>query len=331
MGWQQLVSGFRKKRGKREADKAAARAREGELQTAIERVVDEINPRIRALVSYRKKLRPCVERSLAYCSDLVTRVPESIEVSSKTWGRDPAVKAFFSGTGDLRRVISHSKELCEFFDQHFAADYCYALLSMERRERTVLGMEMHGEVIKRDVKQTAVSFTDHRVVKPSLSEPELRENLKQRAFESLIAFALERITELVAARHLLEEQQQLMEMQRKVAQLRSTSLEPLIADKGGTTIDIEALREQANNARLSTLEDYIDRISDVLGDPQKHLRLDRIDMHLSKMNIKLDEQSTDSGHALQLIEASLGEHLKRTLFIARFPRDNLLPRQDFLA
>jgi hypothetical protein len=201
---------------------------------------------------------------------------------------------------------------------------------MERRERTVLGMEMHGEVIKRDVKQTAVSFTDHRVVKPSLSEPELRKNLEQRAFESLIAFALERITELVAARHLLEDQQQLMKMQRKVAQLRSTSLEPLIGDKGSTSIDIEALREQANT-RLSTLEDYIDRISDVLGDPQKHLRLDRIDMHLSKMNIKLDEQSTDSGHALQLFEASLGEHLKRILFIARFPRDNLLPRQDFLA
>ena len=330
MGWQQLVSGFREKRSKRKANKAAACAREGELQKAIERVVDEINPRIRALGGYRKKLRPCVERTLTYCSELATRVPKSIEVSSKTWGRDPVVKAFFSGTEDLRRVFSHSKELREFFDQHVAADYCYALLSMECRERTVLGMEMHGEVIKRDVKQTAVSFTDHRVVKPSLSEPELRKNLEQRAFESLIAFALERITELVAARHLLEDQQQLMKMQLKVAQLRSTSLEPLIGDKGSTAIDIEALREQAN-ARLSTLEDYIDRISDVLGDPQKHLRLDRIDMHLSKMNIKLDEQSTDSGHALQLIEASLGEHLKRILFIARFPRDNLLPRQDFLA
>jgi hypothetical protein len=330
MSWQQLVSGFREKRNKRKANKAAARVREGELQHAIEHVVDEINPRIRALGGYRKKLRPCVERTLTYCSELVTRVPESIEVSSKTWGRDPVVKAFFSGTEDLRRVFSHSKELREFFDRHVGADYCYALLSMECRERTVLGMEMHGELIKRDVKQTAVSFTDHRVVKPSLSEPELRENLEQRAFESLIALALERITELVAARHLLEDQQQLMKMQLKIEQLKSTSLEHLIGDKGSTTIDIEALREQAN-ARLSTLEDYIDRISDVLGDPQKHLRLDRIDMHLSKMNLKLGEQSTDSGHTLQLIEASLGEHLKRILFIARFPRDNLLPRQGFLA
>ena len=54
-------------------------------------------------------------------------------------------------------------------------------------------------------------------------------------------------------------------------------------------------------------------------------------MRLSKMNIKLDQQPADTGQALQLIEASLGERLKRVLLITRFPRDDLLPRQDFLA
>ena len=340
MSWQQLVSGFREKRSQRKADKAAARSRDRELQDAIEHVVDEINPRIRAIGGYRKKLRPCVETTLSYCSNLVTRVPESIEVSSKSWGRDPMVKAFFSGKEDLRRVFSHSKEVRDFFDQHTAVEHCYALLSMERKERTVLGMEMHGDVIRRDVKQTAVNFTDHWVVIPSSSELELRENLERRAFKNLIAYALERITGLVAARHSLEEQQQLLQMQLKVAHLKSQSLEPLIGDKDSATIDIEALRKQAahtgqardqTSARFTTLEDYIDRISEVLGDPQTHLRLDSISMHLSKMNIKLDQHPADSDQALQLIEASLGEHLKRILLIARFPRDDLLPKQDFLA
>ena len=211
---------------------------------------------------------------------------------------------------------------------------------MERKERTVLGMEMHGDLIRRDVKQIAVNFTDHRVVTPSSSELELRKNLEKRAFENLIAYALERITGLVAARHSLEEQQQLLEMQLKVAHLKSQSLEPLIGNKDSATIDIEALRKQAthtgqareqSSAGLTTLEDYIDRIADVLGDPQTHLRLDSISMHLSKMNIKLDEHSADTSQALQLIEASLGEHLKRILLITRFPRDDLLPKQDFLA
>jgi len=338
MSWQQLVSGFSEKRRQHKANKAMLVAIERELLDSIEHVVDEINPRIRALGSYRKKLRPCVETTLSYCSDLTTRVPGSVEVSSKSWARDPMVKAFFSGVEDLRCVFSHSNEVHDFFDRHAAAGHCYALLSMECKERTVLGMEMHGQVIRRDVKQTAVNFSDHRVVKPSASESELRNNLERRAFENLISYALERITELVAARHLLEEQQQLLKMQLKIAHLKSRSLEPLIGDETGGTIDIKTMSRQAEQAgqlyagnRLTTLEDYIDRISEVMGNPQLHLRLSHICMHLSKMNIKLDEQSTDTGQALKLSEASLGEHLKRILLIARFPRDDLLPKQDFLA
>ncbi|GMQ88703.1 MAG: hypothetical protein BMS9Abin09_0136 [Gammaproteobacteria bacterium] len=339
MSWQPLVARFREKRRQRKADREAARARERELQDAIEHVVDEIDPRIRALGGYRKKLKPCVERTLAYCSDLVTRIPGSVEVNSKSWGRDPMVKAFFSGAEELRRVFSRSKEVRDFFDQHPAAGHCYALLSMECSERTVLGMAMRGEVLKRDVKQTSVSFTDHRVVKPSLSEPELRKNLEQRAFDNLIGYALERITELVAAQHSLQEKRHLLEMQLKVAHLKSKSLASLMGDEGNGTINTEALREQEAHtgqaleqahARLKTLDDYIDRIAEVLGNPQTHLRLHRISMRLNEMNIKLDEHSADSGRVLELSEASLGEHLKRILLIARFPRDDLLPKPDFL-
>jgi len=331
MGWQHLISDVRDRYRQHKADKAAAHTRDRELRNAIEHVVDEINPRIRGLNTYRKKLRPCVERALDYCSELVIHVPESIEVSSKTWGKEPTVKALFSGAEDLRRVFSRSPEVRDFFDLHTSAGCCYALLSMERRERTVLGMEMRGDVIKRDVKQTAVSFTDHRVVKPSLSEAELKINLEQRAFDTLISCALVKITELVAARHLLEEQQQLREMQLKITALKNRTL--------GSLVEVEALRAQEDrtgqspeqaSARLTTLEDYIDRISDVLGNPQSHLRLSHISMRLSNLNIKLNEQSTDTGHVLKLNEVFLGELQKRILMIVRFPRDDLWPKQDFL-
>jgi len=209
---------------------------------------------------------------------------------------------------------------------------------MERQERTFLGMgmEMQGQVIRRDVRQTAISFTDHRVFTPSLNESELKDNLQRRAFESLIAYTLERISNLVAARHLLEEQQQLLNMQLKVKQLKGKSLEAMIGNSSGTEIDIEALRAQAANngqtdARLTTLDDYIDRIADVLGHPQTWLKLYSVTMRLSKMNIQLDDQSNDPGYTLQLTEAALGEYLRRTLLIARFPREELLPEHDFLA
>lgn len=96
---------------------------------------------------------------------------------------------------------------------------------------------------------------------------------------------------------------------------------------------MNALREQQEHtgqaleqarARLTTLEDYLDRITELLGDPQTHLRLAPVSLRLNQMNIKLDEQSDESGQTLELTEATLGEDLKRILLIARFPRNDLL-------
>jgi hypothetical protein len=340
MGWQKFFSGLEQKRRERTAIKAAARRQESRLQDAIEHVVNEINPKIRGISGYRKKLRPCVQRSLDYCTELVARVPDSIEVSSQSWRKEPVVRALFSGVDDLRSVFSDSREIHDFFDRHADARICHVLLSMDLRERTVLGMEMHGDVLKRDVKQIAVSFADHRVVKPSLNESELKKNLEQRAFENLIRYALEKITELVAARHSLEEQQRLMEMQLRVAQLKRNSLEPLIGNRDAKSVDIQAMRQQAEHAsetlrhtraRLSTLNDYIDRIEEVLGEPHTHLNVSSVSMCLNEMNIKLDEKSSSAGKVLDFSEAHLGDQLKRILLIARFPRDELLPRKDLFA
>jgi predicted HicB family RNase H-like nuclease len=85
-------------------------------------------------------------------------------------------------------------------------------------------------------------------------------------------------------------------------------------------------------AGLTTLEDYIERISEVLGEPQAHLRVGHVSMRLNKMNIRLEgAAAAEDGHPLELTEVSLGENLKRILMITRFPRNELLARQDFLS
>ncbi len=81
-----------------------------------------------------------------------------------------------------------------------------------------------------------------------------------------------------------------------------------------------------------TLDDYIERISEVLGEPQTHLKVERSSMRLSKMNIRLDGTAdSESGHELHFTEVSLGENLKRVLLITCFTRDDLWPKREFLA
>lgn len=335
-----FVSQLRRYFARRHVARVQARAREKALRLAIEHVVDQINPKLRAVNGYHKKLRPAVERSLDYCASLVAQFPVPVEVNAKAWRTDPTLRAVFAAAGDMQRIYSDSQEVQDYFDRHGTLDSCYALLSMLCHERTVLGIEMDGEVMKRDVRQKAVSFTDHRVVRPAFSQPALRKELEDRAFEVLVSYALERITELVSSQSSLQEQRQLLDMQLKLAHVKSASLTPLLAAEAGEAIDIEALRNQYQQTgealeqlrtSLMTLEDYIERIAEVLGDPQAHLRVDRVSMRLSKMNIRLDAAaSAESGDELELTEVSLGENLKRVLLITRFPRDALLPKREFL-
>jgi len=341
MIFQKFVSRVRQGLARRKAAKADARARDNELRVAIEHVVDAINPKLRAVSGYRKKLKPAVARSLAFSAGLVEQLPAAVEVNGKAWSKDPTVRAFFSGVGDLQRVYSRSDEVHEYFERHADGESCYALLSMLRKERSVLGMEMHGDVMRRDVRQTSVSFTDHRVVKPVSSQAALRKELEQRAFEALVTYALECITQRVSSRNSLQEQRQLLDMQLRLAHAKSASLTPLLEGKGGEVIDIEALRKRREQTEeeleqlrtgLTTLDDYIERISEVLGDPQAHLRVGRVSMRLNKMNIKLEgAASAEDGHQLELTEVSLGENLRRILMITRFPRNELLARRDFLS
>jgi hypothetical protein len=333
-----LIARTREILSQRRAARAVARAREAEILAAIEHVVDEVNPKLRAISSYRKQLKQPVERALAYSAEIVTSIPGPVEVNRTAWSKDPMVRAFFTGIEDMCDVLSSNREVRDFLDGSDATEqqHCYALLSMQRSERTVTGVEGSGDIIKRDVLQTSVSFRDHRVVKPGASESQLRQELEARAFEVLVAYVLERITMLIARRQSLKEKQLLLDMQLRHAQVKKASLSPLLESGGNKAADIEALQQHQQHmtqeleqagAKLTTLDDYIDRISEVLGNPEGHFRVNRIRMRLSQMNIKRDEKSSGSGHDLELTEALLGDQLQRILLIIKFPRDELLERE----
>lgn len=320
---------------RRRRARSMACAREAGILAATERLVDEIDPRLRAVSGYRKKLRQPVERSLAYTTEIVRMIPGPVQADRRTWSGDPLIRAFFSGPEDLRRLFSRSEEVRGFFDRRpRRADHCYAMLSMIYREKAVLGTELDGEILRRDVKQTSVSFEDLRVVKPGASEFELRQDLQERAFDVMAAYALEQITDLKLAQDGLREQRHLLEMRLKLAKLKTSDLKGLLENK---TDQVAELQEQLDRAgeqlrqstdRLNDLDDYIDIISRVLNQPQDHLHARQFPVSLNKLNIKLDKHSANKGEELQLTEITLGDELRRVMTIVTFPRDELLPEKD---
>ncbi|MEZ5584989.1 MAG: hypothetical protein R3F37_21470 [Candidatus Competibacteraceae bacterium] len=178
------------------------------IQAAIERVVDGTDPRLRAVSNYQKKLRNAVEYAVDYVSSLVDSLPPAMEADKRCFTTDPRMRAFFVSPDHFLETLSYSRSIRNHLLQHSSSSpaFVYATLGMERIERTVLGMELQGEVIKRDVPRVAVNFSGHRIVFPAPSERAARWELKKRAFDHLIENVLQRLVAIRSRRQQLERQ-----------------------------------------------------------------------------------------------------------------------------
>ena len=66
------------------------------LEEAVEGVVDGIEPKMRLVRGYQKKLQPAVATARAYIDALVERIPGPLFITPKAFVKDPYVNAFFA-------------------------------------------------------------------------------------------------------------------------------------------------------------------------------------------------------------------------------------------
>lgn len=310
------------------------------IRAAIERVVDGTDPRLRMVRHYRKKLWTAVERSIEYVTELVDALPPPVEIRSHSFMTDPRLRALFTSTRHLQEILSFGNELHHYRQRigGLPTDL-YAMLRTERIEKTVLGITLEGNMIRRDVPQITVNFHNHHVAFPAGSETKTRREVKKRAFDYLIETALDRLVAVRTQKQQLEQQQRQL-LQRKIKLLRgaNTALEPLLdphtadlstpasIDKRLREIEVELGRIRADSA---TLDDHLAKVVVTLREPEKHLRLDRVSMTLDHMNIKADKNSSRNTSMLTFDDVLLGKGRRITAMFIRFPSDEILPRPDF--
>jgi len=210
---------------------------------------------------------------------------------------------------------------------------------MAMREKTVLGMQLDGEQVRKDVPQITVSFSDHRVLLPCQTEDELRDALALRGFRVLVAYALEQITDRHNRIALLDQQWQMLNAKLRSAKATAAGLEGLVEGEGEHDAEVQALeaelaqtQQAIKDARsgFATIDDYVRCTSEMLDQPEVHVRITPRKLLLDRMNVKLDDRAADGAREIRLTEVALGEDIKRIIVLARFPRDLLLEKGHFL-
>lgn len=173
------------------------------LRGAIEQAVATVDPLLKTVSGYQRKLAPAVARALEHCAALADAIPGPIDINQRAFGADSLVHALFAAPGDIGDMLGKSRELRDFIADpaQCPADEFFALLGMRRREKSVTGMALQGGVLQNDVPQRLLYFADHTLGELGGDHDTTRLRLRAAAFDSLARGFAACVAELRQQRH----------------------------------------------------------------------------------------------------------------------------------
>jgi hypothetical protein len=311
------------------------------IHRATERVLDGTDPRLRAASRYQKRLRGPVSKAVGHVVALVDSMPAPIEISRRQYAGEPHLRAFFVSPDHLQETVSYSEDLQKYL-RHAApstSPRVHCLLTLDRSEKGVLGMALRGDTVSRDVAQVVVNFSNHRLVGCAESEPDMRRELKKRAFDFLIETALANLTTRREQADTLARRQRLLKKKLTAMQAGDWGMQGLLAPPSGEARDpseieaqLAAIEQELGTlqADTATLEGQLERIGATLEEPERQLRIERTTLVIDAMGVRLEGEAARGEPALELFELVGGER-RRVMLPGYVIRAELLPPRDFLA
>ena len=324
------------------APAGGAEAVEQELvQLAVEAVVDAVDPRLRGIRGYERKIAPGMVNTIRYLRGFASDLPPPLVLSRGAWGSDPRLNAMFATAADIPAALGRSEELRGFFEAraNSAATEAHALLGMLKAERNVLAPAIVEGQLRQDVAQTTVNFSKHVVIAPGADFMACRREVGLRILRRLAELALERITSLGERATELEQRKAMLGARLRMLSLRRHGLQD-IAGAHDETAEIASIERELKatvddyieaKASLATLQSRIEHINAVFNAPAEYVSLSRTEVRVNRMGYKVAAGSNEQAADLTLSELSIGDGFTAVILFAICPRAELPARESLSA
>lgn len=308
------------------------------VRKATDRLVDGTDPRMRGVSGYYDKLRPAVECSVEYAIDLVDSISDPALIARANYLSDPRLRAFFSSVEHIREVLSSSQDISSFLRARGRTpiEPIHALFVVMHKEQKTLGMQLQGDVVRRDVVQHVYNFEGHKFVSPNMDEEQYRWELKRKAYDELISAALARLVSLREERTTAQKNQQLLKAKLRRLRAGSLGLAPAIEglpqqDTGTVEQEVARIEKELEEITIgtTTLSDYVDVCVETLNSPESQLRIRPIEITLDQMGRKVEAGSSPSARTLSLQEVSVSDGRSAIIMMAQINPEELPPLKSF--
>jgi hypothetical protein len=293
------------------------------LQAALDRVLSMVSPMLRFQPNLERQLAPAVEHALGYCAGLVAALPGPITINRRAFGGDPLVHALFATAGDIDEMLGRSQAIRDTVDhpESWQGEYFHAMLAARRQQKKQFGMAQHGNIIRNDVPQEILYFSDQTLVGPSCDLETTRRKLREKALESLLHSFNAHVEALRLERESLRADAAAEQSQRAM-----DSAAELPASKAHTRHLAELDSRLRGNVEALTPEHLTATLIDFLRAPEAALSLQPVTVNVDRMGIvhagSEDDGQVDTLRFPELISRDRRQHIAMLVTI---------PCQDALA
>jgi hypothetical protein len=295
-----------------------------------------LSPHLRMARRYEARLEPAVVTALRYVKGIVGMIPPSREASAAAWSSDPYIRAFFAGADMVAPVLSRSRDLRAFFEQHPDLPEAHAVLGMAMQEKRILGTALEGDTMRRDVVQETLSFSDHQVRMCGRTEPELRDEIVRRLVAQLGLQGMARYAAQQTQRDMLEHERALLRTRLQLLERKGVGVGALVGNGHAEAgceelarLQEAILENEGAIGRLGLRSEALDRelaeVCAVLADPAAHLFVNTRRCILNKMNVVLPPDSREAGDEVvfQVAQVPTVPPQTRAFALVRFARADL--------
>ena len=307
------------------------------IEAAIERAVDTTDSRLRLLPGYRKHLRGPVIHAIDHIVPLVDNIAAPLSADRREFTSIPALTALYASAAEMLDHFSRDRSLTDYLatTEGRGAERITALVLAQRSERTVFGIDLTGDIIRREVPQVAVSFTGHNMVDPKHTEAEARRHLKRRAFDHLLFLALTRIGERNIERADLARQRDLL--RGKLAALKRGGLtfnpgEGEHPDPATLEGELDTITDQLAGLGRDdqVLQHHLEIVADALGEAERLLWAEPLTLFIDPMNIERDPQDP-AARRIDFQELHNAREQRLVMQLVSFSPSELPAREDLVS
>jgi len=275
------------------------------ISNSIELTIKGTDPRLSQVSRYKKKLQNPIKVALEYIDRIVEAMSPPIKIGRRQYASDSQVHAFFGSASDIADLTKHDKDIKNYLYNNINEDeYIYLGMAMRLTTKNVFASKLVNDIVKKDVKRTAVNFSEHRFVDPRSDELELKKKIKERVFMTLIQAALVNLVGIKDQKHELEEQRSLLNAKLRNYKKQALGFEPGKHSEYKEDTSLEKLNTELTeientlshiSTNVVTLEQYIDIINEVMQNPNNYLTAENSSIRVTSMNYTATLKDEDPG------------------------------------